>query len=68
MREVDRTEIAEYLRSRPEILKKMELLGPAGQTDERRTCKLEEVSGFCAIILRYVREFLTKKDSPRSSK
>jgi hypothetical protein len=52
---VDRKEVLEYLRGRTEILRKMELLGPAGQSDERKSCKLEEVAGFCAIILRYVR-------------
>jgi len=39
----------------------MELLGPAGQRDHRKSEKLQEVAGFCAIILRYVRAQLAKK-------
>jgi hypothetical protein len=54
---VDRKEVLDYLRGRAEALRKMELLGPAGQSDERKSSKLEEVAGFCAIILRYVRSF-----------
>ena len=40
---------------------KIGLLGPQGQGDSRKSKKLEEVAGFCAVILRYVRQFLTDK-------
>jgi hypothetical protein len=59
---VDRTEILDYLRDRPEALKKMELIGPAGQVDERGAKKMEEIAGFAAIILRYVREWIPEQD------
>ena len=53
------------MRGKREVLRKLELLGPAGQSDERKSCKLEEVAGFCAIILRYVRAFPAKTDCIR---
>ncbi len=59
---VDRRKLLDYLNSRDEDLRKMELLGPGGQVDERKSSKLEEVAGFCAVILRYVQRHLAKKD------
>jgi len=59
---VDRTEILDYLLARPEALRKLELVGPSGHSGERQSEKLEEVAGFCAVILRYVDQYLTKKD------
>ncbi len=58
---MDRGQIASYLRGKPEVLRKLRLLGPTGQSDERKKSKLEEVAGFCAIILRYVRAHLARK-------
>lgn len=60
---VHRTELINHLRGKPEVLRKLELLGPDGQDDDRKSCKLQEVAGFCAIILRYVRQCLAKEDS-----
>lgn len=51
-----------YLEGRPALLQAIELLGPAGQSDTRRSKKLQEVAGFGEVILRYVRQFLAKKD------
>jgi hypothetical protein len=59
---VDRTEILDYLKNRPEALKKMELMGPAGQVDSRGAKKMEEIAGFAAIILRYVRQWIPDQD------
>ena len=56
---MDRRETLAYLRSRSEVLRKLELLGPAGQGDKRKAFKLEEVAGFSAIILQYLRQFPT---------
>lgn len=59
---MDRTDVLDYLRDRPEALKKMELMGPEGQLDERGAKKIEEIAGFAAIILRYVRDWLPDQD------
>lgn len=59
---MDRTQILDYLKDRPEALKKMELMGPAGQVDARGAKKMEEIAGFAAIILRYVREWIPDQD------
>ena len=55
----------DYLKGRPELLTRLELMGPQGQLDERKSKKLSEVAGFCAIILRYVRAFLPGRDTLR---
>jgi len=62
---VDRVEVFEYLSGRPELLRAMELLGPAWQSDQRKSEKLHEVAGFCAVILRYVRSYLAREDPVR---
>lgn len=60
---MDRKQLLKFLRDRPEMLKKMSLLGPQGQVDKRSSDKLREVAGFAEIILRYTRKFLHE---PRS--
>jgi len=62
---VNRTEVLQFLRSNTHLLRSMELLGPEGQSDERKEEKLQEVAGFCAIILRYVRLYLRGTDPVR---
>ncbi|MHC4592937.1 MAG: methyltransferase, partial [Planctomycetota bacterium] len=47
------------------MLGAIELLGPDGRTDTRKSKKLHEVAGFCTLILRYVREFLADWDTVR---
>jgi len=54
-----------YLESKPELLTALELLGSRGQSDTRRAKKLQEVAGFCEVILRYIRQFLAKRDTIR---
>ncbi len=54
-----------FLESRPDLLKAIELLGPSGQSDTRRSKKLREVAGFGEVIRRYVRQVLAKKDAIR---
>ena len=54
-----------FLESQPELLKAIELLGPHGQSDTRRSKKLQEVAGFGDVIRRYVRQVLAKKDVVR---
>ena len=46
-------------------MREIGLLGSQGQTDRGKAKKLEEVAGFCELILSYVREFLPKKDPLR---
>ena len=58
-----RTEIFDYLCGRPALLQNMDLLGPGGKGDERKCDKLQEVAGFCAVILRYVRGFLPNNET-----
>jgi hypothetical protein len=41
----------------------MELMGPEEQLDQRKSKKLQEVAGFCEIILRYVSGYLGKADA-----
>jgi hypothetical protein len=62
---VDRTQVFDHLSGKPQLLRTMELLGPAGQSDRRKSEKLREVAGFCAIILRYVRACLAREDPVR---
>jgi len=45
-----------------DLLKATELLGPDGQSDNRKSKKLREVCGFCEVILRYVRTFLADRE------
>jgi hypothetical protein len=54
-----------YLESKPDLLTAIELLGAQGQSDTRRSKKLQEVAGFGEVILRYVRQFLAGKDTIR---
>ncbi len=56
-----RDQLLAHLESRPELLQALELLGPQGRLDTRRSKKLSEVAGFCAVILRYVGAFLQKR-------
>lgn len=60
--DLDRKTLLDHLRGRPEELKKMALMGERGQVDANKCDKLEEVAGFCAIILRYVQRYLTKNE------
>jgi SAM-dependent methyltransferase len=54
-----------FLEGRPQLLKAIELLGPRGQSDTRRSKKLQEVAGFGDVIRRYVRQCLAKKETVR---
>ena len=62
---MDRAQLRKYLKSRPELLKALELQGPQGQVDESKAKKLQEVAGFCEVILRYVGEFLSDAETVR---
>jgi len=62
---VDRAQLVAHLKSRPEVLKSTELLGPNGQVDSAKSKKLQEVAGFCEVILRYVRKFLIHAEPVR---
>lgn len=53
------------LLDKEDLLKAIELLGPDGQTDRRKTKKLHEVAGFCELILPYVSRFLAPQDFVR---
>ncbi len=57
--------LLEYLKGRTDLLAKVELAGPQGQRDSRRSKKLSEVAGFCKIVLRYVRRWLANRDPLR---
>jgi hypothetical protein len=61
----DREQILRRLRGDTELLQAIELLGPEGQIDRRKSKKLQEVAGFCQIILKYVRQFLPERDPAR---
>lgn len=63
--QVDRARLIKYLKGRPELLKALELLGPRGQVDDAKAKKLQEVAGFCEVILRYVRGFLANGEPVR---
>jgi hypothetical protein len=54
-----------FLEGRPDLLKAVELLGPRGQSDTRRSKKLQEVAGFGEVIRRYVDRFLAKREAIR---
>jgi hypothetical protein len=62
---VERSELLARLLAKEDLLKAIELLGPAGQTDTRKSKKLREVAGFSELILKYVRQFLGQKDPVR---
>ena len=52
-----RTELHRYLRAKDDLLQAVELVGSAGQMDERKAKKLGEIAGFCELILTYVDRF-----------
>jgi hypothetical protein len=54
-----------HLQGKPELLRAVELQGPGGQTDSRKAKKLQEVAGFCEVILRWVRQFLARQNPLR---
>ncbi len=60
---MNRKKIIDLLMSETYLLKTIELMGPEGQLDERRTEKLREVAGFAEIIIRYLKKFPVKEDS-----
>jgi hypothetical protein len=60
--DADRRSLIAHLKGRPEELKKLELMGPGGQVDATKADKLEEVAGFCAVILRYLRQFMAGRE------
>ncbi len=62
---MDRAQLTKYLKSRSELLKALELMGPHGQLDDGKSKKLKEVAGFSEVILRYVDEFLGDSDEVR---
>jgi hypothetical protein len=62
---VEHGELLDRLLADKELLRSIELLGPENQVDARKDKKLREVAGFCEVILRYVRQFLQKKDRLR---
>lgn len=62
---MERSELLARLLAKEDLLKAIELLGPAGQTDTRKSKKLREVAGFSELILKYVRQFLGQKDPVR---
>jgi len=47
------------------VLVTLELLGPTGWSDQRQSSKLEEVAGFCEVILRFADAYLAKRNSIR---
>jgi hypothetical protein len=62
---VEQPDVLTYLQGKADLLRTLELLGPAGQTDTRKSKKLQEVAGFCELILRYVRRFLAAAEPLR---
>jgi hypothetical protein len=62
---VERTDLLEYLLGKEALLRAIELMGPQGQGDTRRSKKLHEVAGFGEIALSYVRRFLSRQDTVR---
>jgi len=62
---VEQTDVLAHLQGRSDLLQALELLGPDGQCDTRRSKKLREVAGFCEVILRYTRRYLAKQDALR---
>jgi len=62
---VDRAEIKSWLQDRPYVLEAVELQDPKGQAGERKRKKLNEVAGFCEVILRYVRKWQSERDPLR---
>jgi hypothetical protein len=62
---VPKTELYRYLRDRTDLLRAVELVGPAGQLDERKAKKLGEIAGFCQLILTYVDRFLARRPTLR---
>jgi len=60
---VNRKDILDRLLTEEKFLKDVDLMGPRGQVDERKSEKLHEVAGFTAIIARYLKRFPLKKDS-----
>lgn len=62
---MEQPELLRHLLGKEDLLRTMGLLGPDGRSDARKAKKLREVAGFCALILKYVREHLGKKDSLR---
>jgi len=59
---LDSKRILEHLMGRTEDLRKMEILTASGRLDERGSQKVQEVAGFCAVVLRYVEQFLGKRE------
>ncbi len=54
---MDKKEILRCLRAEDSFLKSLDLAGPHGQVDLRKSEKLQEVAGFSEIILRYLQRF-----------
>lgn len=59
---MDRKELIDYLGGCSDVLREVEILSPGGHKSPRGSKKLEEVAGFCAVILRYVSQFAPKRD------
>jgi len=62
---VHEDEVLRTLEVQPDLLRNVELLGPHGQSDRRKSKKLLEVAGFCQVILDYARRFLPDKEPIR---
>jgi len=62
---VARERLLECLLGRPELLRAIELVGPDGRTDARRSKKLREVAGFCELIVEYVERFCNRQKALR---
>jgi hypothetical protein len=62
---VDRSQLLAHLLAKQDLLEAIELLGPEGRSDARKSKKLREVAGFCRWILKYVREFLPGQECVR---
>jgi len=55
--------LLDYLRTRLDWLRALELCSPQGRLDERREKKLQEVAGLCTLVRRRLREYLARNDS-----
>jgi len=62
---VDEGRLLARLSRRKDLLQALELAGPEGQVDARKTKKLGEIAGFCEVMLQRLREWLGRRASVR---
>jgi len=60
---VEEGKVLRRLLNNKELLCGLELLGPDGQTDARKSKKLREVAGFCEVIFHFLRPLLDRQES-----